>query len=71
MLLGNVHIQLDNTCRENKNKYICHWLLCLASIPWAMQEHTNWIPPCRVRKYRSLLTHAKCDHCVELYEIAF
>ena len=30
MLLGHVHIQLDNTCRENKNKYVtgfCAWLV--------------------------------------------
>ena len=32
MLLGHVHIQLDNTCRENKNKYVtgfCAWLVSL------------------------------------------
>ena len=30
--LGHVHIQLDNTCRENKNKYVtgfCAWLVSL------------------------------------------
>ncbi len=30
--LGHVHIQLDNTCRENKNKWVmtfCSWLVSI------------------------------------------
>ena len=61
MLLGHVHIQLDNTCRENKNKYVTGFCAWLVSLGLCKSIRIGYLPV----GYGCLLTHFKCDHCVE------
>ena len=61
MLLGHVHIQLDNTCRENKNKYVTGFCAWLVSLGLCKSIRIGYLPV----GYVCLLTHFKCDHCVE------
>ena len=57
MLLGHVHIQLDNTCRENKNKYVTGFCAWLVSLGLCKSIRIGYLPV----GYGSLLTHFKSE----------